>query len=171
MVPALIDALDPDDQVLRSSIPMALGKLGPLARAALPALAAAASRDFAGPRGPSLDAADAIAMIGPDSAEGQALLEPLVATLRQPKLEHQSFQAAFVLEKYGPSAAAAVPTLREALQSEVQSVRWHAAHLLGRIGPAAQPASQDLSVLLHGDPDPNVRRAAGDALKRIAIEL
>ena len=123
MVPALIDALEADDYALRRSIPMALRKLGPLACSALPALAEAASRDFADPQGPSFDAADAIVTIGLDSAEGQALLEPLVAILRQAKYDYQSSQAALFLERYGPLAAAAVPSLREALHSAVPRVR------------------------------------------------
>ena len=138
MVPALIDALELDDDALRWSIPMALAQLGPLARAALPALAKAASRELADPGATRLDAAVAIATIGPDSAEGQALLAQLVALLRRSKQGDQWIPAAWVLAIYGPSAAAAVPSIREGLQSTVANVRQQAAFALGRNGPAAQ---------------------------------
>jgi HEAT repeat protein len=170
LVNALVNALDTDHDLLRRTIPMALEKLGPLARSALPALAQAACRDFADPRGSSLDAASAIATIGPDSEEGQALLEPLVALLRQPKFEYQLHVAASILQKYGPDAAAAVHFLEDALQSDFAGVRQHAASLLGRIGPAALPASTRLSTLSRTDPHPGVRQAAADALRRIAVE-
>ncbi len=48
------------------------------------------------------------------------------------------------------------------------NVRLVAARTLGRIGPAAAAAARDLDAL-RGDPDPDVRRAAIEALARVSV--
>jgi HEAT repeat protein len=170
MVPALIDALGTDDFSLRRTIPLALAKLGPFASGTLPALAKAAERDFANVQGPSFGAAEAIATIALESAEGHAVVEQLVTLLQRSTDAGQWIRVAAVLEAYGPSASAAVPALCEGLRSTDENVRQQAAHVLGLIGPAAQRAIQKLSALRRGDPAPYVREAAAGALKRIAVE-
>ncbi len=170
LVPDLVDALSLDNFALRKTIPTALAKLGPAARPALPALAKAATRELVAPSFSALEAAQAIVSIDRDSVEAQALLEPVVALLRGSRENFVRQQAAVVLAKYGPSAAAAVQSLRGALRSDVVDVRARAAFLLGAIGPAARPALVDLTALANQDSDSRVRRAAADATRRIDVE-
>jgi HEAT repeat protein len=168
--PALLDALSLDNWVLRETVPTALAKLGPAARPALPALAKLAARELADPRDSALPAAAAIPSIDPDSAEAQAQLAPVVALLRDSPEGFVRQQAAMVLSKYGPSASAAVPALRQALSSEVADVRQRAALLLGSIGPAAQPALSGLDAMATRDPDASARQFAAQAVKRISVQ-
>ncbi|WP_165075227.1 HEAT repeat domain-containing protein [Paludisphaera rhizosphaerae] len=170
MIPALVNALDPDDFILRRTIPNALAKLGPLARPALPALAKAAQRELAEPQNSALDAADAIATIDPDSPEAQALLEPIAALLRDAPQNYVQQQATVVLSKYGPSGAAAVPSLRTTLRQGSPDRRQRVLYLLGRIGPAAQPALEDLSKLERDNPDAALRQAIQEAVRSIRAD-
>ncbi len=169
-VPALLDALAPGEDPLNQTIPIALSKLGQAGRPALPALAKLAAREFTEPLGVNMPATTAVATIDRDSAEAQALIAPLMAMLRTSPESYRRERAGRVLALYGPSAAAAVPSLREALKSDVADVRWSSAWLLGTIGPAARPALADLSALADRDPERNVRLTAAQALKRIDIE-
>lgn len=96
-------------------------------------------------------------MIDPDSPEAQALLEPLVKLLED-EPEMRDRQRIFeLLSAYGPSAAAAVPALRRALGSKVETeinradVQKRVMILLGEIGPAAQAALPELEALLRED--------------------
>ena len=165
-IPSLCNALTADDFTLRSSIAMALAKLGRLARPALPALGKAADREISA--GSSLHAATAIATIDPDSPEAQALLVPLAVRLRDSPVGYSFRDTGSVLSRYGPSAVAAVPTLRQALTSKDVGVRRQAAYLLGKIGPAAKAALPDLAALSQ-DMDALVRMWAAEAIKKIDV--
>jgi HEAT repeat protein len=170
-IPDLIEALALDHFALNKTVPVALAKLGPTARPALPALAGAAARELADPRVPSaLEAAQAIVTIDSDSPEAQALLQPMVGMLRGSPMSFMRQQAAVVLAKFGPSAASAVQALRGALNSGPADVRERAAFLLGTIGPAARPALDDLTGMARQDPDSRLRQVAVDAMRRIDVE-
>ena len=162
-IPDLVEALALDHFALNKTIPMALAKLGLAARPALPALAKTAARELAEPRATSaLESAMSIATIDRDSPEAQALLQPVVALLRDSPMDFMRQQAAWVLAKYGPSAASVVQALRGALSSDSADVRERAAFLLGTIGPAARPAMEDLTAMARQDPDPRSRQAAAE---------
>jgi HEAT repeat protein len=170
-IPDLIEALALDHFALNKTVPTALSKLGPAARRALPALARAAARELADQSPTSaLEAAQAIVTLDGDSPQAQALLRPVVAVLRSSPTGFMRQQAAVVLAKYGPSAAPAVPALRDALKSGADDVRGWAAYLLGTIGPAARPALEDLTAIARQDPDSSLRRAAAEAMRRIDVE-
>ena len=170
-IPDLIEALALDHFVLNKTVPMALAKLGPAARPALPALARVATRELADSRASSaLEAAQAIVAIDSDSPEARALLQPVVAALRDSPMGYMRQQAAVVLARYGPSSASAVPALRDVLSRGPADVRGRAAFLLGTIGPAARPALKDLTAMARQDPDPFLRHVAAEAMKRIDVE-
>lgn len=170
MIPALVDAMEPDDFVLRRTIPRALAKLGPLARPALPALAKVAESELVDPRDSALEAADAIVTIDPDSSEAQALLEPIATLLRDSPENFVQQQATVVLSKYGASATAALPSLRTALSRPSPGTRQRAVYILGRIGPAARPALEQLKKVDRDNPDPATRQVIQEAVKRIRAD-
>jgi HEAT repeat protein len=170
-LPALIDVLSTDDWVLSQSIPTALGKLGARAQSALPALARIAQAELRNLYDPlayePLTAVEAIIAIDPNSTEAQALVQPLADLLRDSSSAFSRQQAAFRLMKLGPSAAAAVATLRETLKSRSPDSREDASEILGRIGFAARAALPDLAALAHDDSTPSVRKAAQAAVSAI----
>jgi HEAT repeats len=114
-----------------------------------------------------LAAVEAIIAIDPNSTEAQALVQPLAAILRDSSSLSARQQAAFRLMKLGPSAAAAVATLRETLKSRNPDGREKASVILGRIGSAAHTALPDLATLARDDPTPSVRAAAQAAANAI----
>jgi HEAT repeat protein len=92
------------------------------------------------------------------------------------------YYAAEALEAVGPEAKAAVPALIKALgtfpggspplegpQRYYADTRSVAAEALGAIGPGAREAVPALRKALK-DPDPSVRSAAAEALKRIGTK-
>jgi HEAT repeat protein len=166
VLPALLDALSTDDWLLRQSIPIALGKLGSAARPALPTLARIARIELAD-ENDALVAVEAIASIDPGSSEAQDLVEPLAAIIRDSSSDPRRQQAEFRLVKYGPAAAAAVSTLREALTRRNPDARQRASVVLGRIGSAARSALPDLASLARDDPSPQVRQSAQHAADAI----
>jgi HEAT repeat protein len=170
-LPALIDVLSTDDWVLSQSIPTALGKLGARAQSALPALARIAQAELKNRYDPlayePLTAVEAIIAIDPNSTEAQALVQPLAAILRDSSSSFARQQAASRLMRLGPSAAAAVATLRETLKSRNPDGREKASVILGRIGSAAHTALPDLATLARDDPTPSVRAAAQRAATAI----
>jgi HEAT repeat protein len=170
-IPDLIEALALDHFALNKTVPMALAKLGPAGRPALPALAKAANRELADPKDFSaMDAALAIVTIDSNSPEAQALLHPMVALLRGSPSDFMRQQAAMALEKYGRSAVPAVQALRDALRTGTPEVRQRAAYLLGTIGPAARPALEELDAMARQSVDPRLRRFAVEATWRIEAE-
>jgi HEAT repeat protein len=139
-------------------------------RAALPALAKIAVRELADPHHISVEALQAIPLIDADSVEAQTFLMPLVTLLRTSPDPRVRQQTTMVLAFYGPSAAAAVPSLGEALKSQNPDVRQEAAYLLGSIGPAARSQLAVLIDLERRDPDEAMRAVAANAIKRINVQ-
>ena len=75
--------------------------------------------------------------------------------------------AVFALGRISPAPKDAVPALIEALKDEDEDVRAGAAYALGKIGPAAKDSVPALKALSENEIDPEVRKAAADALKKI----
>ncbi len=91
---------------------------------------------------------------------------PLVRRLPAPNPLRDTqlrYRAGLILYYMGPTAAAALPDLRDALRDESPEVRRIAATALGVLGPAARSAAPALLRALQ-DPMPDVRRAALRAL-------
>jgi HEAT repeat protein len=124
-LPALLGALSPDDPVLRHCIAVALGKLGPAARPALPNLARVARIELADPDS-SLSAVHAIITIDPKSPEALALVEPLITLIKDSRSESQQNEAVNLLGGFATPSAAVVKALREALKSKNRDVRERA---------------------------------------------
>jgi len=76
-------------------------------------------------------------------------------------------EAADKLGNVGPADPAAFPALVEALRDPDAGVRGAAILGLVRCGPAAKAAVPALEDLREHDPDPGVRRYAGEALEKV----
>src|SRR5262249_32703759 len=125
-VPVLIQAFQRKDPGIRLELGNALGAIGP---AAVPALTAALRAKDPNLRGGPVAAR---AAAGPPGAP--ALIGAIADTLPDPRQ-----QAATVLERLGPGAAAAVPALARMLHDPDFSTRSRAAEALAGIGPPAVP--------------------------------
>ncbi len=173
VIPALV-ALMENDEMAALTVPGALTMLGERGRPWLGPLRKAAERELEAPPssfrlayGAPLNAAHALATIDPDSPEAQAMLGALVRRLRDTRDQAEAWKAAGVLEKYRGSAASAIPTLREMLKSPSIATRLLAIRLLGKLGPSANAAVEDLEALSRQDPDSTVRRFAERLLQTL----
>jgi HEAT repeat protein len=119
----------------RIAAAVAIGDLGPGARAAVPALIEALRDPNPTVR---FQAAIAVGCIGP---EARAAVTALIATLKDGVFFVRGWTA-FALGEIGPEAAPAVPVLVEGLKNaqEREFVRRQIASALGRIGPNAVSA-------------------------------
>lgn len=92
------------------------------------------------------------------------LIEPVskVATDPEPSVRRAAVQLLFKLATIKPDESLVKPLLG-ALKDDHAQVRSYAAHGLGRLGPTAAQAIDDLAAAV-GDPDLSVRHAALDAL-------
>jgi HEAT repeat protein len=110
-------------------------------------------------------AAYALAAIGPAARE--AVPELIQATRRDPG-SYVCDPYLHALEAIGPQAREAIPALVEVLIEGWcgQSERLFAAELLGNFGPEARSAVSALEAAHKDDPDPGVRAAALEALKK-----
>ena len=152
-VPALIAMLSRPLTSGPYNAAVALGEIGPDARAAVPALVGAFSHHS---RDVHRSAARALGQIGPVCIP--ALLPALNAP--SPRVRQNALEA---LRWLGPPA---VPALIDALINDDPQVRITAARILGDLGPAAKEASEALEKALK-DPDPQVRKIAGRALSQL----
>lgn len=145
---------------VRELVPEALGKIGPGARAALPALLEfMRTPDHVGLQ---LDAAVAVRRIDPQNEEPISFL---VAMLERNEpgedLEYRGVtDAAETLAELGPLAAPAVSALAVRLEHKDDHVRWSAAGALGEIGPAAKEALPALIRVMRDDESWIADRAA-----------
>jgi HEAT repeat protein len=142
-----LEATDPDDRRLAAEI---LGRIGPAAEPAVPALTAALMD-----ANPSVRHGAAVAV----KRIGQAAVPALTAALADPD-KSVRVAAADALGRLGPAAVPAVSALTAALADPDKRVRVAAAVAVKRIGQAAVPALT--AALADGNPD--VREAAASAL-------
>jgi HEAT repeat protein len=192
---AAIAALRHNETWVRRNAAEELGRLGPAARPALPALIAAAvdveepvrksasgALEKIDPEWPaSPEAAQAVPMLvkalGSRFTEVWQLASFLLGRIGKPAVpelidaladrwqDTRQVVVARSLGRIGPAAADAVPALAHELSSEHAHVRQAAAEALGQIGPAAEPAVPALIQLLT-DRLPASRQAAAVALSR-----
>jgi HEAT repeat protein len=203
-VPGLIAVMN-DEAVpwmTRRQAALTLGRMGPLARDAIPqvakhlgetcaddpevspqrwALSALALsgreskevapqlikllRDGQSSRVTRLGCLEALSQIGSAAPEGiSALWKQLETALDADPHHDLAVETAQALGMVGPDAAAAVPVLMRAAQTEEEDLRREAARALGRIGAAARDAQPLLCDLMIGDDSELVRDAAMSAL-------
>ncbi len=193
-VPRLAKALEVEQ--VRARAAAIIARIGPPAKAAVPALVKALADENPETRNEVLFA---LAAIGADAAEAvPAIQEALKGS--DPKV---CYAACYALGKIGPAAAAAkedlvdrladkdqflcvasawalcqidpkspetaaevVPVLIKALEEPEPPTRLHAAEAMGLLGPLAADA-EDALKKLQDDPDEGVRAAAAKALKAL----
>jgi HEAT repeat protein len=113
-------------------------------------------------------AVEALAGMAPHARES---VPALGRALEVPSLDNRleadfRFTVTQSLVRFGPDAAPAMASLRQALQDQWRKVRSGAAEALGAIGPGAAEAIPDLEALL-ADRNESVREAAAAALAKI----
>jgi HEAT repeat protein len=173
-VPALVDAVNDrsmDSRVIapggflntRVIAAGVLGRMGPDAVEAVPALISALSDHSDGMR---LRALEALGKIGPKAAEAVPALTAVLKDKDSHFLERH--YAAEALGRIGPKAAEAVPALTAALK-EIRALplRCKAAVALGNIGPSAAEAVPALILILEKNNINEARWAAAEALGKI----
>jgi HEAT repeat protein len=127
-IPALIEALDDRDSVVRIGATRALARMGPQAKEAIPALRVASKDEVILV---SVMAVTALGRLGPDGIPG------LIAALKDQRDWHIPEAALVALKLLGPQGAPAVPQLLETLKHPNGDVRRNAADALWVIDPAA----------------------------------
>lgn len=162
-VPALIDALDDPDAATRSEVLLALAAMGPDARPA-------ASVVIKCLNDPDLKVRYAACYcLGRLGTEAEVAKEMLQRHLKSPD-RFLALASAWALACIDPqcaeTAARSVAVLINGLKEREASTRVHAAEALGALGALAKDAVPALRQALK-DPSPEVRRAAGQALRAI----
>jgi HEAT repeat protein len=160
VVPSLEQALADPDARRREAAAGVLGRIGPAAAPAVPALAELAEKDPAA----NVRKAATVAL-GGVGGDDPAVTRALIAPLNDADLDVRN--AAFdSLHGFGPKAKAAVPALIGLLKDSDARIRQQAAEGLEQIGPDAREAIPALREALK-DPVNGVRREAGEALEAI----
>jgi HEAT repeat protein len=168
-VPALIEALEGKDGHVQQYAAMAVQKIGPQAKQAVPALIEIVKK-YKAPNTPAkLQAIEALGRIGRGAKEAVPVLNE--ALKAKPPRAACRISAAVALGRIGPDAKDAVPTLIDILgEEETKSgpLRYHAATALGHIGASANaevvPA---LVALLENKKLGPARNVAANALGQI----
>jgi HEAT repeat protein len=148
------EALTDEDPLVRRVAAESLGKIGPPASAAVPALIAMLQTE---------DRLQAVKALIRFKTAARDAAPALIATLKDssPEVRWNACEALGDMQ-----AKAAIPALEELLADPEAKVREHAAEALSEIGSDARAAVPTLRRLL-ADPDAGVRDEAIKALKRI----
>ena len=167
LVPVLVNGLREGPSVAKQKwSAVALGRIGPAAASALPALEEALKCDYWPVRWAVLDAIRAIDVAG--SVPASTLIAALERTVKLDPLQKHRGLAAHQLGLFGAKAASAVPALIDLLNSRSRWAQLSAATTLGEIGPDACDALPRLTSLsLNDDQIASVRKAAADAITKI----
>jgi HEAT repeat protein len=168
-VAELIDALDDEDEVVRTEAIWALGQLGPAAVSAIPALTAIL-------QGHGMDGDDilirgmAVSALGDIGAEAREAVPDLVECLDvaddDPVTTRFRLKVARAIWKIQREPSFLISIGIEALGDPKWSLRRLAAQWLGDLVPAAQVVVPHLRRALR-DKHPSVRRLAAESLARI----
>lgn len=163
LVQEQIQNLGDKDFHVRDAAAAAIGKIGPGAKEAVPALIAALAKDKESDV--RVDAAAALGDIGPGAKEA---VPALAAALLKDTNPAVRAAAAYALGDIAPGAKEVVPTLAAAalLKDTNAAVRSYAAVALGHFGPGAKEAVPALIASL--TTNPGARFDEADALVKIA---
>jgi HEAT repeat protein/S1-C subfamily serine protease len=177
-VKVLAEALNDTNNTTRLNSINTLGKIGPDAKEAVPALARLLSQKGQGLRTPVLAALE---QIGPAAAEAIGDLIPLLgeSTQKVTGIQRDAIlledtynkdlhnKVTNVLAKIGKDA---VVPLRTRLTDNNKFIRLGAIVALGKIGPDAKSAANDLGVLAQTDRFPDAQSAALIAYKQVTAK-
>jgi len=156
-VAVLTGALKDPDAGVRWAAADSLGRIGPAAKSAVPALAAALEdkeiRSIV---------ADALAGIGPEAKQAVPGLVQIVRNEKEPSLRYTAGVALVRIDK--TAAGPAAPLLAEALRNPDGRYRHDAIMLLISIGPAGKEATPVLTEMLLRDKQLYARHMAALAL-------
>jgi HEAT repeat protein len=160
-VPALVEALGDEEELVRFRAAQALGQVGPAAReAVLPLRKALLDTD----RRVREAAAVALAQIGPSADE----LAQALHTLTEGKGDPDGKRALGALAKVGPADREVVPLVLVLLNHPDSAVRTMAAEVLGQVGPAGATAEVVLALLAaQEEPDWWMKSRASGSLRQI----
>jgi HEAT repeat protein len=111
----------------------------------------------------------AIQSLGKIGAQDPGVVPALVRSLRDPDRDVRS-NAVNALELIGPEASTAVPALIDLLQETESEPAYGVPQALGAIGPGAQTAVPALVKAALNSPDSDISRRSGEALARIGTE-
>jgi len=156
-VDSLTGALKDPDAGVRWSAAESLGRIGPAAKSAVPALTAALEdkeiRSIV---------ADALAGIGPDAKPAIPGLVQIIRNEKEPSLRHTAGVALVRIDK--TAAGPAAPILAEDLRNPDGRFRHDAVMLLVAIGPAGKEATPILTEMLLKDKQSYARQLSAHAL-------
>lgn len=161
-VPFLIAGLDDPDDGIRWTAAAALGKLGAAAGDAVPRLSRMSTSDRTADR---VVASLALWHIARDDRVVPILAASAGKT--GPRDRGERYAALDALAEIGPAAAEAVPTLRAQLSAEKDSAITKVVRVLGRIGPAAAGAVDQLERISAHSREDMLRAHANEAIWRI----
>lgn len=158
-VPRLIKALETEE--VRAKAAAIIARIGPAAKAAVPALITALDAQNPETCGELLFA---LAAIGPDAVEAVPTIRQVMKAA-EPRV---CYSACYALGKIGPGAEAAKPDLTEHLSGEDHFLCMASAWALCQIDPkSAETAAKAVPVLIEAleEPDPPTRLHAAEALR------
>ncbi len=154
---------DSADEEERRSAAEALGKIGPSARNAVPALIEALEND-ADSKG-AWTAANALAKIGPDA---EAAVPALIRALQRDEDESGAWAAAHALTEIAPRDREVISALVKMSETGPPHMRWAVVVVLPNIGPGVKEVGPAVRKVLIEDEDQNVRMMAATSLGMIA---
>ena len=161
-VPNLANAVKDDNPRVGIYAVKALRRMGPAAERSLPTLAEAAKSDLN--IKVRYQAIVALTEIDKQSPFTYETLSSLMLSGEPAKVRET---AGKWMTTVGASAAPAVPSLLQALDSRYPKVRNYAVIALGRIGPLAQAALPALEKVARDDDRKTVRDSAAEAIRQI----